>query len=267
MRGTQIYITFTIRCSTPCQKTIICKSLQGFFRAALDSVLRRLDVKKGTTVFKADYYVNAIFDPCREYGFNCCNDTFGAPEFRSLDNNPDSPTLGNWMIYSQDGTKPATETSRWPDDSTEYNPRCTNLMEPFDFCVAPLTARSPAPKRPTCWNYNATVIANQDCRAPSDGAALPYCLEIGVTSTAFVPECKDKDATDCGTFLEIHQPGDASILTEVKLQGQYLSGYKMAVMSLTYQRSGSKILCEGDHEVSSSQTFPRLTCVHISKFW
>jgi hypothetical protein len=38
-------------------------------------------------------------------------------------------------------------------------------------------------------------------------------------------------------------------LTEVKLQGQYTSGYKMAVISLSYQRSGSRILCEGDHEV------------------
>ncbi len=216
---------------------------------------RSLDVKKGTTVFKADYYVNIIFDPCREYGYNCCNDTYGAPEFRVLDDNPESPTLGNWMFFDQDGSRPPTETSRWPDDSTEYNPRCTNLMEPFPFCVAPLTARSPAPKRPTCWNYNATVVANQNCRAPFDGAPLPYCLELGITSTAFIPECSDKDATDCGTFLEVHQPGDPTILTEVKLQGQYVSGYKMAVISLTYQRSGTRILCEGDHEVCNNAGF------------
>ena len=83
-------------------------------------------------------------------------------------------------------------------------------------------------------------------------------MEVGVTSTAFIPECRDKRATDCGTFLEIHKPGDKTILTEVKLQGQYVSGYKMAVISMNFMRDNDRILCEGPHEVCTCSCNLRL---------
>lgn len=104
---------------------------------------------------------------------------------------------------------------------------------------------------PRCWNHNDSIVAHASCRAPLDGAELPLCMEVGITQTAYIPECGGKylDDASCGTFLEIHKPGDPTILSDVRLRGQYASGYRMAVISTTYMRNLSRIICEGDHEV------------------
>ena len=80
---------------------------------------------------------------------------------------------------------------------------------------------------------------------------LKYCLELGITQTAYIPECSGKFSKDphCGTFLEIHKPGDPQILSEVRLQGQFTSGYRMAIISTTFQRNASRSICAGDHEL------------------
>lgn len=143
-------------------------------------------------------------------------------------------------------------------------------MEPKETCTGPLIARKDSRLRPVCWNFNSSIVANQNCRAPADGTLLPSCMEIGITSTAFIPECSKKETSNCGTFLEVHQPGSREILTEVRLSGQFMSGYKMAVISMNYRRDQTRVLCEGDHEVRSCPTSrandggPMLACLHPS---
>ena len=57
---------------------------------------------------------NVIFDPCRYYGFACCNDTFGTPEF-----------LTPAGLLAADGSPLDPETSRRPDDEIVIDEQCT----------------------------------------------------------------------------------------------------------------------------------------------
>jgi hypothetical protein len=50
------------------------------------------------------FYQGVIFEPCRGHAFNCCNDTYGVPEFRRPDTNTNSPTFGDWLYFAQDGS-------------------------------------------------------------------------------------------------------------------------------------------------------------------
>jgi len=56
---------------------------------------------------------------------------------------------------------------------------------------------------------------------------MEYCVELAFSQNALVFECGNEFANDnhCGTFLEIHKPGDPIILSEIKLRGQFMSGY------------------------------------------
>ncbi|KAA0146079.1 hypothetical protein FNF29_08267 [Cafeteria roenbergensis] len=104
---------------------------------------------------------------------------------------------------------------------------------------------------PRCWNHNSSVIANEPCRAPADGAMIPLCLQLGVTQTAYIVECGGEFRNDpnCGTFLEIHRPGRREVLAQARLRGQFASGYRSTVISTTYRGNSSRVLCEGAHEL------------------
>ena len=49
------------------------------------------------------YTQNVIFDPCRGHAFNCCNDTFGTPEFRKLETRLGYSATGDYMYFDQEG--------------------------------------------------------------------------------------------------------------------------------------------------------------------
>ena len=54
------------------------------------------------------YIMSVIFDPCRGHDFNCCNDTYGTPEFRSVIDAPGSDLHGTDEHREQDGTPLST---------------------------------------------------------------------------------------------------------------------------------------------------------------
>lgn len=186
-----------------------------------------------------------VFDPCRDQDYNCCNDTYGTPEFRRILSD------GTDLRLRAGGEQLPDESSRIPTDSLVIDELCTGARTPFDYCVRSRVARASFPLTPKCWNYNATVVADRSCRAPLDGHDLPTCLELGVTQTAYIVECGGvfRRSQSCGTFLEVHRPGSEEVLAQARLRGQYTSGYRMAVITTTHLGNGSRTLCEGDHEL------------------
>lgn len=141
------------------------------------------------------------------------------------------------------------------------------------WCCIVITHTQPLPR---CFCLDPFLATFSACRAPSDGSALPQCIEVGFTQTAYIVECGGEFENDahCGTFLEIHRPGPdyMSVLAEAKLRGQTTSGYRMTVLSTTcvlrwrcvpaalcavtahpsscrYKGNASQSLCVGDHEV------------------
>ena len=76
-------------------------------------------------------------------------------------------------------------------------------------------------------------------------------MELAFTQNSLIVECGNEFADDphCGTFLEIHKPEDPIILSEIRLRGQFMSGYRQTVMSLTIMGRDDMVLCRGEHQV------------------
>ena len=55
--------------------------------------------------------------------------------------------------------------------------------------------------------------------------------------------------------------GSDDILAEVRLKGQYTSGYRMAIVSMTFKGNASRVLCRGEHEVRRN-TIPEQEILH-----
>ena len=141
-----------------------------------------------------------------------------------------------------------------------YDESCVEVFNPHIDCVAPRVARKSFRYLPKCWNYNATIFSGYSCRSPVDGSDIPFCLELAFTQTAFIAECGNRFQEDdhCGTYLEIHEPGDPEIVSDVKLKQQLPSGYRSTIISMTYKGDEGKILCNGPYEVWSGYNHVKL---------
>jgi hypothetical protein len=193
------------------------------------------------------YTQNVIFDPCRAQPFNCCNDTFGTPEYLKVQSDPKHPSYGTRSTTYADGTPIPPNAQRRPTDQIVIDETCKGALQPpgRTDCVTARIARVPWLASPACWNWNASVAAGVACRAPVDGSPLPLCLEVGYTQNAYIADCGGVWAGNehCGTYLEVHRPGRAEKLGEVRLVGLATSGYRMTVLSTTYKKDPSKALC------------------------
>ena len=185
---------------------------------------------------------NVIFDPCRGQPANCCNNTFGTPEFERFD----AASGARAHAYADGSPAPASALRR-PRDQLLIDPTCTGPQQPRGRpdCVTSRVASAPWPAMPACWNWNASVRAGLGCRSPLDGSPLPLCLELGYTQNAYVADCGGnyQGSGHCGTYLEVHRPGREDKLAEVRLPGVLPSGYLMTVISTTYKRNASLALC------------------------
>ena len=71
------------------------------------------------------YTQNVIFDPCRQYGYACCNDTFGTPEYDSPETyTSEGEDVPRHKPLRDDGSEMLLETSRRPDDELYFEPKC-----------------------------------------------------------------------------------------------------------------------------------------------
>lgn len=52
-----------------------------------------------------DYHHGVIFDPCRQYDYACCNNTFGEAEFVRMVQDPDSVTNGQQYFVDSRGQR------------------------------------------------------------------------------------------------------------------------------------------------------------------
>lgn len=196
---------------------------------------------------KNEFTQNVIFDPCREYEFDCCNDTYGTPEFEYVNADPTAQDYNVIRTVYDDLTPVPQAASRRPTDELYVDPSCTGEGLPLGRvdCVMERIAKRPASRMPQCWNWNATLVADADCRAPLDGTPIPLCIELGYTQNAYIVECGGEFSRDphCGTYLEIHRPGRADKLAETRLRGVFTSGYRRTVISTTYKRHPNRVLC------------------------
>eukprot|EP01138_Halocafeteria_seosinensis_P016491 gb/GECG01016822.1/.p1 GENE.gb/GECG01016822.1/~~gb/GECG01016822.1/.p1 ORF type:complete len:624 (+),score=80.88 gb/GECG01016822.1/:1-1872(+) len=199
----------------------------------------------------ASFTQNVLFDPCRGMEFNCCNATYGAPEYEKVNLNRNSLSFGSLFHVDENNNTLARDNVRTPDPVLYLAPECNGMLDPFDWCFADGMGRRPFPVVPKCWNFNESIETHKSCRSPEDGSELPFCFELAITQNAYISECggQFKDTDSCGTFLEVHRPNKSSILTQVRLKGQYTSGYAGVVISSIYKKDENKILCRGDYEM------------------
>jgi hypothetical protein len=203
------------------------------------------------------YAINVIFDPCRGYAFNCCNDTFGTPEYEiaSEDSSVDIGA-GVATFEFEDRARVPDEARRTPRKRLVTDETCVAPGSPRRDCLMRRVSQVAWPVAPPCWNWNASVVADAGCAAPADGAPLPLCLAVGYTQSAFVVDCGGQYAgsPDCGTLLEVHRPGRRDALATTRLVAVVPSGYRMTVISTTYKEDPSRVICfdpinGGRHEV------------------
>ena len=88
------------------------------------------------------YVQNVIFDPCRQYGFACCNDTFGTPEYQSRGTYlPEGEDIPRHRPLRDDGSEMAQEISRRPDDELVHDAVCTGALHRLYVSMRLLTVR------------------------------------------------------------------------------------------------------------------------------
>jgi len=69
-------------------------------------------------------------------------------------------------------------------------------------------------------------------------------------------DCEDENDMKCGTFVELHAPGDPKVLNEAKLKRGFVSGYRMASISTQYMDEENQIICRGTYELWWVQRIP-----------
>lgn len=67
-------------------------------------------------------------------------------------------------------------------------------------------------------------------------------LEIAYIVNNFLPLCENEFSDTCGTFLEIHMPGNELILEKKQIPNYVSSGYRTLFLS-------TKMLCSGKYEI------------------
>lgn len=203
------------------------------------------------------YSMNVIFDPCRGYAFDCCKDTFGTPEFEVASDDVSLDVGAGLALFEYEDRRRVPDAARRTlRKKLLIDETCLAARVPRRDCLMRRVSQVAWPTTPACWNWNASVVADAACAAPADGATLPLCLALGYTQTAYVVECggQYQSSPDCGTLLEVHRPGRRDVLASTRLRSVTPSGYRMTVVSTTYQGNSSRVICYdpingGRHEV------------------
>lgn len=86
-----------------------------------------------------------------------------------------------------------------------------------------------------CEQLAECIEENENIKSKKD-------LEIAYIINNFLPLCQNEFEDICGTFLEIHTPGNELILEKKKLTDYFSSGYKTFFLS-------TKKLCSGKYEI------------------
>eukprot|EP01040_Poterioochromonas_malhamensis_P004475 gene4473-4798_t len=216
----------------------------------------------------AKYRLGILVDPCRDNDYNCCNNTFGTPEYPALLTpgleqdrvykyivlGNDSEVQKNYYLVYEDGTRVATKAQRTADDYTVWNDTCTGLDTPYSYCQALNWQYQRAPLRPPCMDNNYSLDALAGCYYPTNGSLVSYnCVQLGYYTNTYIPQCTQND--HCGTFLEIHMAhgtpyqDETAVIAEVLLDNNFTAGYSTTILPLTWMGNTSKVLCSYSESV------------------
>ncbi|KAJ0403832.1 hypothetical protein ATCC90586_000498 [Pythium insidiosum] len=92
--------------------------------------------------------------------------------------------------------------------------------------------------------YTTVALAAKEKISLLDESGAPF-------ETAYITQCSGAFALDnhCGTFLELHEPGNEIILSQTRLLGEYPSGFRTTTLPLFFQGNKSRTICRGDYEI------------------
>ena len=187
---------------------------------------------------RADYMLGLIVKPCEGGRHDCCRNHYGAPTHVVR-------KARGGAVLEQEVTEwgEAVEyrASRRPDPSILHDPTCRGAGDPDPECVAPVARKVPSRARPPCADNAEAVDAMASCK-DVDGTVHRSCMQIGYSSTAFIPMCGGAAAEDphCGTFIEVHVPGgtpyhpEEFVVSEVRIGRRDVSGYDTLTIPLSF---------------------------------
>ena len=224
-----------------------------------------------------DYTQEVIFDPCRNKPHDCCFDKYGTPEYYDIRTQevyyadrklvifpfrrlPDDIKKVQ-LVGGSDGVCLSNSTTGNLDRRTKVAlPDGNNTYEMIwndKTCEDQYMLRKLSPVMPDCWDYNESVSATtvdernhvyahiHDDSKHIDSITIAYSYNGWIIACAGEYEGSPK----CGTYLEIHVPGDARIVSEKRLPGGLLNGYRTLDLPLTYKFNKDRVICAGDYEI------------------
>lgn len=217
-----------------------------------------------------DYAIGLLLDPCRNHSANCCVDRFGDPVYT----NTSLSAAEKISLMDEYGATLSTSASRLGDRPTLFDADCyvdSTNSTPYRLvktlmttglnvtrlyndsgCIGRLRALAPFSDVvvPACWDHNDTVNAMASCTGV-DGRTKSTCVAVGYMQTAYIVQCFGSFALDnhCGTFIELHAPGNKTILSQTRLLGEYPNGFRTTTLPLFFQGNRSRTICVGDYEI------------------
>eukprot|EP01029_Cantina_marsupialis_P023060 TRINITY_DN5694_c0_g1_i1.p1 TRINITY_DN5694_c0_g1~~TRINITY_DN5694_c0_g1_i1.p1 ORF type:complete len:337 (-),score=45.82 TRINITY_DN5694_c0_g1_i1:163-1173(-) len=201
------------------------------------------DIDQYEFSYPTDYFIELLVDPCKDQANNCCDDTYGSPQYETIidDEIVEIDAQGNVLLDDE---------SRRADDLLIMDSTCKGYFDPTTDCVTKGVRRKAFPILPNCWDNNKEVVATAECRTALD-KELPCCVEIGFSQSAYIVQCGGAYLSDnhCGTFLEVHESANPSIINEQRLVGQYTSGFRKSYIKTTWSDHEDRVLCRGTYEL------------------
>ncbi|KAG6960987.1 hypothetical protein JG688_00009340 [Phytophthora aleatoria] len=216
-----------------------------------------------------EFVIGLLLDPCRNHPVDCCNDRFGEPAY--VDS---SATIAEKIsLVDESGATLDVSVSRIGDRPSIFDQNCyldDNLV-PYRLqktltrsgltvtknytnsgCIGRLRALVPMEEvvRPACWDYNDSINALDSCYNV-DGRKQDTCVAVGFMQTSHIVQCGGafELSNHCGTFLELHEPGNEKILSQTRLMRQYPSGFRTTTLPLFFQGDRTRTICMGDYEI------------------
>ncbi|ETI42649.1 hypothetical protein F442_12175 [Phytophthora nicotianae P10297] len=217
----------------------------------------------------SEYVIGLLLDPCRNHPVDCCVDRFGEPAY--VDS---SATIAEKIsLVDESGATLDVSVSRIGDRPSIFDQNCyldDNLV-PYRLqktltrsgltvtknytnsgCIGRLRALIPLEEvvRPACWDYNDSISALTSCYNV-DGRKQDTCVAVGFMQTSYIVQCGGtfELSNHCGTFLELHEPGNEGILSQTRLMRQYPNGFRTTTLPLFFQGDRTRTICMGDYEI------------------
>ena len=178
----------------------------------------------------------------------------------------------NWCLNWNSADKKCDKTNNFFQYKFQVSKpfyTCRRVVLYRQDCIAKRVSKVQPYERPKCWDYNTSLVANNDCYW-GNGTKRRYCITIAYTSTAYVTQCTGynnagafTNDNHCGTFIEVHLPNITlglltglynkrqieEVLIDMKLPPGLPSGYRTIPLPTQFNENPRLILCRGDYQI------------------